>query len=258
MNDRDAHDELPELDELDQADLAMLAAFQAEERPPASSVARVRERVLASTTAPPAATVIRGPWVAAVAVVAAAAAALLLIDFGGDDATAVSQHGVQQAVDTPETVAAERAISRPRDVDPAPRPQPSPDPVAPIEAPPKAAAPPEPPPPARRPAAANKRTAAPPEPAPEPVSSLAAETRLLDRARKAVADGRPDEALTILREAQSRFPQGVLGQERAALRVVALCDAGRLDAGRDAAASFVKAHPRSALRARVESACPAK
>ena len=109
-------------------------------------------------------------------------------------------------------------------------------------------------PPARRPAP--KRQQAPAEP--EPVSSLAAETRLLDRARKAVAGGRPSDALSILREAESQFPRGVLGQERSALRVVALCDAGQLDAGRRAAAAFIEAHPHSALRARVESACPAQ
>ena len=79
---------------------------------------------------------------------------------------------------------------------------------------------------------------------------------MLDRARKAVAGKRPKEALTILAEAASKFPGGVLAQERAALKVVALCDAGRVDAGRKAAASFVASHPRSALRARVESACP--
>lgn len=250
MND---HDDLPELDE---EELAMLAAFQAEERPPAPSVERVRARVLESTTAAPTGTVLRGPWQwpAAIAVVAAAAAALLLIDFGGEEATAVNRQGVQQAVDTPEAAEGGHAIIEAEPVKRAvPRPAPVPEVVdAPLPPAPVV----DPAPPTRKPVA--KRQPVEPDPAPEPVSSLAAETRLLDRARKAVAGGRPTEALAILREAESAFPRGVLGQERSALRVVALCDAGQLDAGREAAASFVKAHPQSALRARVESACPSE
>jgi len=252
MND---HDDLPELDE---EELAMLAAFQAEDRPPAPSIERVRARVLESTTVAPAGTVLRGPWQwpAAIAIVAAAAAALLLVDFGGEDATAVNRQGVQQAVDTPEAAEGGHAIIEAESVKRAvPPPDPVPEHPA-VDAPPPPEPLVEPEPPTRKPVA--KRQPVEPAPTPEPVSSLAAETRLLDRARKAVAGGRPSEALVILREAESAFPRGVLGQERSALRVVALCDAGQLDAGRQAAKAFVKAHPQSALRARVESACPSE
>lgn len=265
------HDDLPALDE---SELAMLAAFQAEENPPAAVVHGVRARLLETTAvAPPTGSVIKGPWAlwAGVAVVAAAAAAVLALSMGGSDATAVSQSDAQQAVDTRENAEpAERAVSRenavraratasPRqpqatpDIAATPQPVVEPEPVAESQPAPAETAAPGPP---------RKRRAITPAPAEEPAkplepdSSLAAETRMLNRARQAVTDKRPKEALTVLAEAASKFPGGVLAQERAALEVVALCDAGRVGAGRKAATSFVASHPRSALRARVESACP--
>ncbi len=270
------HDDMPELPELDHHALAMLAAFQAEEQPGAAVLERVRGRVLESTAPAPAGSVIRGPWApwAVVGVVAAAAAALLAVNLSGSDATAVSQRGADQAADVIEMAEGGQAIPQeaeepkasrtraaapvPAEVAPAPEPEPATTgPIAdPIPTPPIV----EPKPaPSRRPA--KKRPAATQQPAPKPVpakpeSSLAAETRLLDRARKAVAGGRAGEALSILRDAQTRFPNGVLKQERAALRVVALCDAGKHEAGRKAAAAFSRAHPRSALRGRVDAACP--
>lgn len=265
------HEELPVLDE---SELAMLAAFQAEENPPSAIVHDVRARLLETTAvAPPTGSVIKGPWAlwAGVAVVAAAAAAVLALNMGGSDATAVSQSTAQQAVDTRENAEhAERAISKEkatptRRATPPRRAQSQPETVAvpqpvvepePVEksqpATPEIAAPK---PPKKRRAIAPAPAEEPTTPA-EPDSSLAAETRMLDRARQAVADNRPKDALAILAEAASKFPGGVLAQERAALKVVALCDAGRVETGRKAAASFVASHPRSALRARVESACP--
>ncbi|MCR9166210.1 MAG: hypothetical protein ACE37F_32015 [Nannocystaceae bacterium] len=252
------HDELPVLD---QSDLAMLAAFRAEEDPPPAAVQSVRARLLETTAvAPPTGSIIKGPWAlgAGVAVIAAAAAAVLALGVGGAEATAVSQRDAHQAVDTPQTTQDDaRAIAK---TPPAParlRAKP-PEPVPTSEPAPVSTATPVEPTPPQLPAK-RRRAAAPPPPADaqlEPASSLAAETRMLDRARKAVARKRPAEALSILDEAASRFPGGVLVQERAALRVVALCDAGRTEAGRKAAASFVTSHPRSALRTRVQSACP--
>lgn len=256
------HDELPVLDE---AELAMLAAFQAEEAPPSAVVQDVRARVLETTRiVPPTGSIIRGPWAlwGGVAVVAAAAAAVVALNMGGADATAVSQRDAQQALDTrdahdpaDQAIAKERAPATgsgraqqvappPIQAPPAPEPSPSVDSPTPV---------------AERKVTKKRRptpSAEAPPVATAPESSLAAETRMLDRARKAVAAKRPKDALAILAEAASKFPGGVLAQERAALRVVALCDAGRLEAGRKAAASFVAAHPRSALRTRVETACP--
>lgn len=249
--------------ELDRDELALLAAFRAEESPSASALDRVRERVLTSAAPAPTAGVIRGPWRtwAAVAVLAAAAAAVLAIDFGRTDATSLGRDQGTQAADTPDAERMEPAASR--------RPPPSraragiegaeaierPDDPEPTLEPPPAPSPPVPEPPRGPRVRPTPRPTAQPDRAPQPESSLAAETRLLDRARQAVAAGRPTDALAILREAASRFPDGVLVQERAALRVVAMCDAGRYEAGREAAAAFMRSHPRSALRPRVESAC---
>lgn len=252
-----------ELPELDDDELALLAAFVEEERPPAVVVRRVRARVLESTVPAPSESVIRGPWTpwVAVGLIAAAAAALLAFNFGGTDATAVSRPSAQQAVDTPEGSHSNgEAIFEEHALPSTHRSPPSveiADPAAASEAP--AVSAPETPP-AAKPTRATAKSRRHTPTAPTPVaseSSLAAETRLLDRARRAVADGHPDEALRILSEAQTQFPRGVLGQERAALRAIALCDAGKIDLGRRAAAAFAKAHPRSALRTRVESACPA-
>lgn len=251
-----------ELPDLDEDELALLAAFRVEERPSDAARDRVRTRLLEE--AAPAGTVVTGPWLrwGAVAVVAAAAVALLTLDWGGTDVTAAQGPAPHQAVDQRETES--NATSVTRSERPARRPSPAqrtatppvPDttdttdqPAAPIETV------------APTPRKRGRRKASAPQPTVESAaapaeSSLAAETKLLDRARKAVAADRAQEALRLLREAEERFPDGVLRQERAALRVVALCSAGKHDQGRSAAAAFLRAHPRSALRGRVESACP--
>ena len=87
-------------------------------------------------------------------------------------------------------------------------------------------------------------------------SALAAEAALLQRAQTALAAGAPEEALARLGEHAREFPAGVLAQERAALRVVALCAAGRAREGRAEAASFLRAHAGSVLAERVRGACP--
>jgi hypothetical protein len=94
-----------------------------------------------------------------------------------------------------------------------------------------------------------------PEPEPEPADTLAEETRLLGRARVALAESRPKAALSILDEHARRFSAGRLAPERAALRVIALCDAGRHDEGSKAAAAFLATHSGHALASRVRRAC---
>jgi hypothetical protein len=95
------------------------------------------------------------------------------------------------------------------------------------------------------------------EPEP-PTDSLDAENALLGEARRALAQGDPRRALSLLGEHARRFPDGLLAEERAALRVVGLCSAGQADDGRRAAARFLEAHPASALAGRVRQACPAR
>lgn len=94
------------------------------------------------------------------------------------------------------------------------------------------------------------------EPAPVPSDTLAEENRLLGRARAALIAESPEQALTLLREHARRFPDGVLAQERQALRAVALCEAGHEGEGTKAARAFLRAHPQAALARRVRSACP--
>jgi hypothetical protein len=87
-------------------------------------------------------------------------------------------------------------------------------------------------------------------------SSLAQEMTLLSRAQTALRSGRPNDALQHLVEHARRHPDSSLAQERAALRVLALCDAGRtVEAARERTA-FLDRHADSPLRARVREACP--
>jgi hypothetical protein len=86
-------------------------------------------------------------------------------------------------------------------------------------------------------------------------SRLAAEAALLQGAQTALASGAPAAALLQLEQHAREFPAGVLAQEREALRVVALCAAGREREGRAEAATFLRAHAGSVLAERVRGAC---
>lgn len=86
-------------------------------------------------------------------------------------------------------------------------------------------------------------------------SALAAEAALLQRAQTAQAAGQPAAALLLLEQHAREYPAGVLTPERAALRVVALCAAGREAEGRAEAASFLRTHAGSVLAGRVRGAC---
>lgn len=85
--------------------------------------------------------------------------------------------------------------------------------------------------------------------------ALAAEARALADAQRALDQGSPGTALELLGEHERRFRGGLLGEERAAARVFALCAMGRhADAARERA-SFLAAAPQSPLAARVKAAC---
>ena len=86
-------------------------------------------------------------------------------------------------------------------------------------------------------------------------SRLAAEAALLQAAQTALASGAPAAALLQLEQHAREFPAGALAQEREALRVVALCAAGREREGRAEAATFLRAHAGSVLAERVRGAC---
>jgi hypothetical protein len=85
-------------------------------------------------------------------------------------------------------------------------------------------------------------------------STLAAERALLDRARRDLLTGDPAAALDGVEKHATRFPRGVLREERDALRVEALVGAGRYDQARSAGERFAVAFPDSMLRPAVRDA----
>jgi hypothetical protein len=87
---------------------------------------------------------------------------------------------------------------------------------------------------------------------PPAVDAEAAELRLLQRARAAVARGEFETALAHIADYQRRFPAGNLREECEALRVKSLTELGRNDQARRAAEGFREQFPRSVLRRRIE------
>lgn len=81
------------------------------------------------------------------------------------------------------------------------------------------------------------------------------EVRTILRAKRALADGHPKDALTALEEHERTYPHGSLAEERDALRVLALCADGRATEGAAERAAFLRAHPLSAYGDRVRGAC---
>jgi hypothetical protein len=86
-------------------------------------------------------------------------------------------------------------------------------------------------------------------------STLAQELSLLQRARRALnhSDGRL--ALGIVQSLDERFPNGVLMEERAATRILSLCQLERSEEAREQGHRFLAAHPRSVYAERVRDSC---
>jgi hypothetical protein len=88
---------------------------------------------------------------------------------------------------------------------------------------------------------------------PAAVPGMAAEVRVLDRAREALRAGDSAGAMRALDEHGDRFADGALGEEAELLRIEALLERGALEAAAAGAESFLAAHPKSSHRARVRS-----
>jgi outer membrane protein assembly factor BamD (BamD/ComL family) len=86
-------------------------------------------------------------------------------------------------------------------------------------------------------------------------TTIEGETHLLRDGLAALHAGDPARALALFDEHARRYASGVLAEERSAERVVALHDLGRVVEANQAAAAFLRDHPRSPLRARVRAAC---
>ena len=85
-------------------------------------------------------------------------------------------------------------------------------------------------------------------------ASLAVEVQLMHDVDTALRAGQPERALALLDERRGH-DGGFMGQERAAARVVTLCQLGRVEEARADAARFLRELPHSPLAARVRSTC---
>jgi hypothetical protein len=81
--------------------------------------------------------------------------------------------------------------------------------------------------------------------------SYGAELKLLQRAQAAYASGNLSQALTLVAQHGRRFPSGRLAEEREALRVRALANAGRTQEADRAAKAFATRFPRSVFLPRL-------
>jgi hypothetical protein len=217
---------------------------------------RVRARLLASIAgagvgASPRSLPTRRPSVLAIAMLAmATAAAVILVAryaWGPSHATVQQPHGGDTAL------FGQRAAQQAR---------------------PTQARPAEPPP---TPSAAPSADPAPPNPAPEPATrgvdariepmldppiddgvdpALAAELRLVRAAQRALERGDTVAALQRLDAHAREFADGQLAEERQALRVEALCAAGKRPQARAEATLFARHYPNSTHARRVATACP--
>ncbi|WP_438025568.1 hypothetical protein [Sorangium sp. So ce233] len=103
---------------------------------------------------------------------------------------------------------------------------------------------------AHRPAPVDGPEAPPGVPAEDP---LVAETRRLREVHEALRRGEPERALSLLDAADAGGQE--LREERAAARVVALCNLGKTAEGRAAMLDFLRKSPGSPYSGRVRSAC---
>lgn len=85
--------------------------------------------------------------------------------------------------------------------------------------------------------------------------TLGTEVALMSRARQALGRGKSARALKLLEQHRTQFPRGTLARERELSRVTALCELGRKDDARAAAAKFLAQHPSEALRRQLARRC---
>ncbi|MBV1859322.1 MAG: hypothetical protein KUG77_12980, partial [Nannocystaceae bacterium] len=98
-------------------------------------------------------------------------------------------------------------------------------------------------------------TMASPVAAPEPVSTLAQENAMLVRAQAALRRGDAEQALRETAVHASRFPDGVLTDVRAVVRIEALCVLNKAPQARAEASLLLKQHPTMTSRRRLAKSC---
>lgn len=108
---------------------------------------------------------------------------------------------------------------------------------------------------------ASELSSAPRAPAVPPAASsasdtLGAELSLLERTRRALAEGRANEARALLGVHRQRFDAPALSEEADVLRIEVLLAHGELELGEQSARDFLAAHPKSPHAERVRSLLP--
>jgi hypothetical protein len=91
------------------------------------------------------------------------------------------------------------------------------------------------------------------EPLADRKNQLRDESLLIGRARESMRAGDAPGALGLLEQARTRFPDGVLVQEREALAIETLYRSGQRAAASQRAAAFLRAYPWSPLAKRVQA-----
>jgi len=107
-----------------------------------------------------------------------------------------------------------------------------------------------------RPTAVTRSAAPAPLPAnARGASGLEEEVQLLREAQQAMREGHPDRALALVDEHARRFPEGLLRQERIAVRVLALCALGRTGQARRESEGFLRQWPASPFSTQLRASC---
>jgi hypothetical protein len=112
-------------------------------------------------------------------------------------------------------------------------------------------------PPARSAAPSSERSTPALVPVRRPKDELSVEQTLLRQAHDARRAGQPERALELVAEHAQKYPHSKMWAERETLRVLALCDLGRVDAARRSAASLQYLWS-SPLRATLNASCVGK
>ena len=112
-------------------------------------------------------------------------------------------------------------------------------------------------PPAHSAAPISERSAPSQAPARRPKDELSQEQTLLRQAHDARRAGQPERALELVIEHAQKYPHSKMWAERETLRVLSLCDLGRVDAARRSAASLQYLWS-SPFRATLNASCVGK
>lgn len=96
---------------------------------------------------------------------------------------------------------------------------------------------------------------APTSPIEDSASRLGDEVALIQRARQALLNGKPSDALRLLQRHQEEFSTGAMARDREALQAIATCRLHGAERGQTKAEQFLRMHGTSALAERVRKEC---